>query len=95
MEICDESAPAPDNRLISVEGGRFKTGKPFSDPIYGWDNEYGVHEANVQPFKASLYLCSNGEFLQFVEDGGYLHQNYWSKEGWNWKTYKEAQHPLF
>ena len=93
--ICSAAAPAPENSLIPVTGQLLKIGKPFNDPLYGWDNEYGVHEAGVQPFEASKYLCSNGEFLQFVEAGGYNHQVYWTEEGWNWKTYKEAQHPLF
>ncbi len=93
--ICSEAAPAPENLLIPVAGQLLKIGKLFNDPLYGWDNEYGVHEADVQPFEASKYLCSNGEFLQFVEAGGYNHQGYWTEEGWNWKTYKEAQHPLF
>lgn len=93
--ICSETAPAPENSLLPVEGKQIKIGKSLTDPLYGWDNEYGKHEADVQPFKASKYLCSNGEFLQFVEAGGYQSQKFWTEEGWNWKTYKEAEHPLF
>jgi len=93
--ICSEAAPAPENSLIPVEGKQIKIGKSLNDPLYGWDNEYGTHDADVQSFKASKYLCSNGEFLKFVEAGGYQSENFWTEEGWNWKTYKEAQHPLF
>ena len=93
--ICSESASAPENSLIQVYGQHLNLGKPFDSPIYGWDNEYGTHQAEVLPFKASKYLCSNGEFLQFVESGGYQDQKYWTEEGWNWKTYKEAKHPSF
>ena len=93
--LCSEAAPAPENSLISVEGKQIKIGKSLKDPLYGWDNEYGTHDADVQTFKASKYLCSNGEFLKFVEAGGYQSENFWTAEGWNWKTYKEAQHPLF
>jgi len=94
-DICSESAIAPQNSLILAEGQQLKLGKSLNNPLYGWDNEYGIHEATVKPFKASKFLCSNGEFLQFVEAGGYHLQKYWTEEGWNWKTYKEAQHPLF
>ena len=93
--LCTEAAAAPENSLIQVEGRPIAISKSFGDPLYGWDNEYGVHNADVPSFKASKYLCSNGEFLQFVEDGGYRHQNFWTEEGWNWKTYRDAQHPLF
>jgi len=93
--ICSEEAPAPENSLIPVEGKQIKIGKSLNDPLYGWDNEYGKHEADVPSFKASKYLCSNGEFLQFVEAGGYETQNFWTEEGWKWKLYKAAVHPLF
>src|SRR5512133_68732 len=55
--LCSEAAPAPENSLIPVDGQKIKIGKSFNDPLYGWDNEYGKHEADVQPFKASKYLC--------------------------------------
>lgn len=93
--ICAASGPAPDNRLIDVEGGNFRLGKAFNHPLYGWDNEYGVHEAEVKAFKASKYLCSNGEYLQFIDDGGYQTEAYWSEEGWKWATWKKSGHPLF
>ena len=94
-KICQEAAPAPQNSLLPVEGKKITIGKSFNDPLYGWDNEYGTHEADVLPFKASKYLCSNGEFLEFVDAGGYQTQDYWTEEGWNWKTFKDAHHPLF
>ena len=93
--ICDESDSAPENSLIDVDGLTLYSGKSFSDPIYGWDNEYGSHTADILPFKASKFLCSNGEFLQFVEAGGYRQPKYWTEEGWNWKVYKESEYPLF
>ena len=31
----------------------------------------------VHDFKASKYMISNGEFWQFVADGGYRTQKYW------------------
>lgn len=27
--------------------------------------------------------------------GGYETREYWSEEGWNWKSFKEAKHPIF
>jgi len=92
---CTEAAPAFENSLVKVDSLQITIGKSINDPLYGWDNEYGIHRAFVESFKASKYLCSNGEFLQFIEDGGYDCQNYWTEEGWNWKSYKDAHYPLF
>jgi 5-histidylcysteine sulfoxide synthase/putative 4-mercaptohistidine N1-methyltranferase len=93
--ICPGSNPAPENSLVQVAGSRITTGKSSNDPIYGWDNEYGTHKADIMPFKASKYLCSNGEFLQFVESGGYQNECYWTEEGLKWKNFIEAKQPLF
>ena len=86
---------APLNRLISVGAGRVRLAKDKSDPFYGWDNEYGLHEADVPAFEAAQFLVSNQEFLQFVEAGGYLNSHNWEEEGRGWLTYTKAQHPTF
>ena len=46
-------------------------------------------------FKASKYLVSNREFLEFIEDGGYDKQTYWTSEGWSWATYDKHGMPRF
>ena len=94
-EICRESGEPPANVLLPVSGGEVVLGRGADDPLYGWDNEYGRHEAVVEDFAASKYLVSNREFLGFVEAGGYQERNWWTEEGWNWRNYRETQHPLF
>ena len=69
--ICSESGTAPENELITVTGGQVELGKSHTNELYGWDNEYGYFTTEVADFKASKYLASNAEFLQFVEAGGY------------------------
>jgi len=94
-EICPESGEAPPNELVPVPGGVVALGKGKEHPLYGWDNEYGSHEAVVPQFKAAKYLVSNREFLEFVECGGYRDRQWWSEEGWNWREFKQAREPLF
>ena len=38
---------------------------------------------------------SNQEFLGFVEENGYTTPEWWTEEGWKWRNYKQATHPLF
>jgi len=90
-----ETGEAPDNTLITVPAGSVHIGKSYDDAYYGWDNEYGEHQANVEEFKASQYLVSNQEFLEFVEAGGYERDNYWSDEGRSWRQFAEARRPTF
>ncbi len=68
---CERYSEAPENGLHEVNGGYQILGKEYSDRLYGWDNEYGRHEEQVQPFHASEYLFSNQEFLTFVQAGDY------------------------
>jgi len=93
--ICTEAGEPPANQLLNVSGGKVVLGKSVADPLYGWDNEYGLHEVEVKDFKASRQLVSNREFLEFVEAGGYRQQQWWSEEGWGWREFKQAEHPLF
>jgi 5-histidylcysteine sulfoxide synthase/putative 4-mercaptohistidine N1-methyltranferase len=90
---CSVSGEAPTNELVDIPAGAVVLGK--TDATYGWDNEYGRHEAEVPAFQASRYLVSNREFLGFVESEGYLNDSYWEEEGKQWKIYAKAQHPTF
>ncbi len=86
---------APQNQLIAVSGGRVQLNKDFNDAYYGWDNEFGQHEAQVDGFQAAQFLVSNHEFMGFVQDAGYSKPQYWSKEGQGWLEFSQAQHPSF
>lgn len=93
--ICRESSVAPQNELVDVEGGKIELGKSKANRIYGWDNEYGYSAEEVSSFKASKYLVSNQEFREFVEQGGYENQDYWTAEGWSWIEFSQAKHPVY
>lgn len=90
-----ETNEAPRNSLVDIPAGSVSLGKSYSDPIYGWDNEYGEHEADVEAFQAAKFLVSNQEFLEFVEDGGYQADEFWSEDGLQWRQFTKAQHPTF
>lgn len=94
-EACDEYDDAPDNNLISVSGCDVRLGKPESNQTYGWDNEYGVQDVKVAPFKASKYVVSNQEFLTFVEAGGYQQPKFWTAEGQAWLASTKSTMPRF
>lgn len=94
-EICNERGNAPGNNLQYVRGIEMKLGKPADHSFYGWDNEYGHYTENVEDFYASECLISNGEFLDFVKDGGYQNEEYWTEEGREWRNYIKAEMPLF
>jgi 5-histidylcysteine sulfoxide synthase len=85
----------PHHQMREVPGGVVKLGKRQDDLTFGWDSEYGHLEVEVKPFLASQYLITNGEFLEFVQDGGYNNVNYWHTESWAWKQLYNIQYPKF
>ncbi len=94
-EPCRATGAAPHNTLVDIPAGRVRLGRAFDDPIYGWDNEYGHHAADVPAFRVGRQLASNREFLAFVEAGGYADASLWDDEGLGWKDYAGALHPTF
>ncbi len=93
---CRESGAAPRNELVPVSAGPVRLGKDFANPMtYGWDNEFGRHEADVPAFQAGRHLVSNQEFLEFVEANGYTTEKYWEAEGRSWLKFAAAQGPTF
>jgi 5-histidylcysteine sulfoxide synthase len=92
---CPQSGAAPENSLVTIPAGRVMLGRQRDEPIYGWDNEYGEHRAEVPVFQTSLYLVSNAEFLLFVTAGGYADDSLWDEEGLGWKKFARAEHPTF
>lgn len=90
-----KTAAAPQNELVSITSGTVSLGKSHDDLVYGWDNEYGSHQAEIKSFQASKFLVSNQEFLAFVEAGGYENDKYWLAEGLEWKIFSKATQPTF
>lgn len=92
---CRQFGAAPGNELLDVPAGAVVLGRELTDPVYGWDNEYGHHKAEVDAFKTTRFLVSNQEFLEFVNAGGYQTAQYWDEEGDQWRLYAKASHPTF
>jgi 5-histidylcysteine sulfoxide synthase/putative 4-mercaptohistidine N1-methyltranferase len=93
--ICKRSGPVPGNDWLPVASQTVRLGKSADDQTFGWDNEYGVEEVVLAEFRAARQLVSNGEFLAFVEDGGYAREEWWTEEGRGWLHYTRAEHPRF
>ena len=77
-----------------IPGGRFLMGRS-STSGFSFDNEQRSHEVQVQPFSISLTAVTQGEFVAFVEDGGYHRGELWGETGWRWRLTANAEHPVY
>ncbi|MFT7043453.1 MAG: 5-histidylcysteine sulfoxide synthase/putative 4-mercaptohistidine N1-methyltransferase [Candidatus Azotimanducaceae bacterium] len=94
-EACHDKGAAPSNQLVPISPQRVNLGKATNDTTYGWDNEYGHKQVLVDEFEVSQHLVSNGEFLKFVDAGGYATPRFWTPEGQQWLAFTRAEMPRF
>jgi ergothioneine biosynthesis protein EgtB len=62
---------------------------------FAFDNEGPRHREFLQPFQLASRLITNGEYLEFIEDGGYQNPLLWLSEGWATVRAQEWQAPLY
>ncbi len=83
------------NFSIEIPQGVATLGLPRGDQRFGWDNEYEQQQVEVPAFAIDRYKTSNGEYLAFVQAGGYEERSLWTDAGWNWIKGTEITHPVF
>ncbi len=81
------------NKWIDVESGMHKIGSDES--TFYFDNEAPRHKVNLAGCRIRTSLVTNGEFIEFINDGGYTNYNLWLAEGWDFINQNEIKAPLY
>lgn len=76
-----------------VEEGVYEIGYPGEE--FHFDNEKSVHKVFINSFKARKDLVTNGEYIEFIEAGGYSDFRFWLSEGWDWVNTNSVMAPLY
>ncbi|MEO7120370.1 MAG: ergothioneine biosynthesis protein EgtB, partial [Ginsengibacter sp.] len=79
--------------MIKIKKGIYKIGHEGND--FCFDNELSPHEVLLQDFCIASDLVTNGEFIEFMNAGGYKNFNYWHAEGWDWVKTNHINAPLY
>lgn len=77
------ATPRPDpgpQRFHRFAGGLVEIGA--CEAGFAFDNERPRHKTYVAPFRLADRLTTNGEWLAFIEAGGYAKPDLWLSEGW-------------
>jgi len=61
---------------------------------FAYDNEKPQHEVEVEGFRIGRVPVTNGDWLEFVADGGYARRSWWSADGWAWRSEEQVLRPL-
>ncbi len=67
--------------MIEIPGGIYTLGYNGKDFCY--DNELPENKVFLNPYSIDNCLVTNGEFMMFMEDGGYENYKFWLADGWD------------
>jgi iron(II)-dependent oxidoreductase len=87
------AAAAAGPERIRIDAGPFPAGAPAAG--FAYDNERPRHAVDPGAFEIDRLPVTNGDWLEFVADGGYARRSVWSDEGWEWRLREGAERPLY
>jgi iron(II)-dependent oxidoreductase len=86
--LLDEGTLLPAGRpgvagtSVLVPRGEFVLGVDAVTEPHSLDNERPAHIVDVPAFRIGRVPVTNGEWQQFIDDGGYEQSRWWSDRGW-------------
>ncbi len=89
-EILVESHPAD---WIHIEAGVYHIG--HESTTFCYDNETPRHRVFAESFAISRKLVTQGEWIEFIDDGGYNNALLWHTEGWDWVQKNAIEAPMY
>src|SRR5205823_4777663 len=86
-------APAAPLGWVDCAGGLIEIGHLGS--AFAFDNESPRHKVWLEPFRLAARPVSCGEYLSFIEDGGYKRPEFWLSDGWATVCQQGWEGPLY
>lgn len=87
------SGSAPEINYLPFSGGLVEIGA--RGPEFYYDNEGPRHKVYLNDFQLASRPISSGEFLEFIEDGGYDDPLLWLSDGWFAREQQDFRAPLY
>ena len=93
-----DDLPLPDGgtrptRWLQREGGLHSIGHSGSG--FAYDNETPRHSVLVYDHQLADRFVTNGEYREFIQDGGYSNPALWLADGWTRLQQEGWRHPLY
>jgi ergothioneine biosynthesis protein EgtB len=84
-----------DRKFVWLEypGGLYSIGHTGTE--FAFDNESPRHQVYLPDYQLGNRLVTNGEYLEFIQAGGYKEAKYWLAEGWATVQTQRWQAPLY
>jgi len=79
-KITRPQASLVEQESILIKGGLYSMGYNGTD--YSYDIELPEHKIYLNDYKIDAFPITNGQYLKFIEDGGYENFKFWLSDGW-------------
>ncbi|MGG6296805.1 ergothioneine biosynthesis protein EgtB [Leptolyngbya sp. AN02str] len=80
-------------RWLDYPGGIYAIG--YEGEAFAFDNEQPRHSVYLQDYWLAAQLTTNGEYLEFIQAGGYQKSEYWLSAGWATVQTEQWRSPLY
>ena len=94
LETPGSAVAATPGDMARVGAGPFSMGADLSGD-FTYDNERPLHEVELAAFDIDVLPVTNGQFADFVADGGYARRSLWAPDGWAWRQSRDITGPLY
>jgi ergothioneine biosynthesis protein EgtB len=91
--VVFDAPPLSKPDWIEYQGGVCEIG--YAGDGFAFDNESPRHPEYLRPFELASRLVSSGEYLAFIEDGGYRRPELWLSAGWDTVKAEGWKAPLY
>jgi len=93
--VWPNEAPSQETALefVTFDAGVREVG--HSGAQFAFDNEQPRHRVFVEPYALANRLVTNGEFLEFIRDGGYSRPDLWLSDGFRTAAERHWRAPLY
>ncbi|MCW2900035.1 MAG: hypothetical protein JWO67_2300 [Streptosporangiaceae bacterium] len=83
----------PGGREVLIEAGPFEMGT--SEDAWALDNERPGHVVDLPAYLIDATPVSCGDYLAFIDSGGYDDERWWHPDGWTWRCRSGRRAPGF
>ncbi len=91
--VHQTSQPDSPGEWLRITSGNYEIGHYGDD--FCFDNEKGRHTVFLHDFEIASQLVTKGDFLAFMEAGGYENGPLWLDEGWQWVREHSVKAPMY
>jgi len=88
-----ETGTPPSLSWIEFPGALHEIGHRGAD--FAFDNETPRHKVWIEPFRLASRPTTCGEYLAFIDDGGYQRPEFWLSDGWGAVNTERWTAPLY